>query len=530
MSGIGRASLIIGAGTIASRLSGFVRTVVLVSAVGSMSGAANAFAIANQLPNNVFAIISTGLLTAVLVPQIARSATLADGGSAFVSKLLTVGTLTLMVATALALAAAPLLITLYQPKFPPEQAALATTFAYWCLPQIFFYGIYALLGETLNARNIYGPFTWSPIVNNVVSIAGFGAFILFFGTTGKVSGWTLPMITLLAGTATLGIAVQAGILLLFWRRAGLKVRPDFRWRGMGLGKIGRLAGWTFLMVVIGQLAALVQTRQLPPEGSPGAFAMQNAWLLFMLPYSIIVISIGTPYFTRLSQHASAGRDDDVRSDISSSIRTLGVFIVIAAVALAVAAVPASRIFTNSSADAIAAAPVLLCLLVGLVPLAILFVVQRTFYAYDDTRTPFFFTLVQASLVAITALIAGATLDATNLAAGIALGQSLASTVQLIIATWLLRRRLGTVGFSLWAPAVLRFIIAAIPAALLGWGILMLMGGPAGWASQSVFTGVVSSAAIGIGAVVVYFGMLAVLRAPELVPALAIVRRFIPGAR
>ncbi|MBB2976519.1 putative peptidoglycan lipid II flippase [Microbacterium endophyticum] len=530
MSGIGRASLIIGAGTIASRLSGFVRSIVLVAAVGSISGAANAFGIANQLPNNVFAIISTGLLTAVLVPQIARSAHLADGGSAFVSKLLTVGTVTLLGATALALALAPQLVTFYQPDFSADQAALATTFAYWCLPQIFFYGMYALLGETLNARNIFGPFTWAPIVNNVVSIAGFGLFFLIFGTTGAVTGWTPAMIALLAGTSTLGIAVQAGMLLFFWRRAGLRVRPDFRWRGMGLGQIGRLAGWTFLMVVVGQLAAAVQSRQLPPEGSPGVAATQYAWLLFMLPYSIIVISIGTPYFTRLSKNASAGRHTDVRDDIGSSIRTVGVFIVIATVALSVGAVPASRIFATNSANALLVAPVLQCFLIGLVPLAVLFVIQRTFYAYDDTRTPFFFTLVQASLVVITALIAGATLGDADVAAGIALGQSFASIVQLIIATWLLHRRLGGIGFARWATALLRFAVAAVPAAAAGWAVLLLLGGPAGWPSATIFSGVATLALIGVVMLVVYGGALAVLRAPELTPALAIVRRFIPGAR
>ena len=124
------------------------------------------------------------------------------------------------------------------------------------------------------------------------------------------------------------------------------------------------------MVVAGQLAGLVQSRVLSDaaEDYPGVLVTQNAWLLFMLPYSIIVLSIGTPYFTQLSEHAAAGRDDDVRGDVGRSIRTLGVFIVIATAALAAAAVPASRIFTDSRDEAVAAARVLLCFLVSLVPL------------------------------------------------------------------------------------------------------------------------------------------------------------------
>lgn len=528
--GIGRASVLIGAGTIVSRLTGFLRAVVLVAAVGAFTGAGNAFAIANQLPNNIYAVISTGILTAVVVPQIVKAASHDDGGSAFVSKLMTLGTVVLLGATALAVIAAPWLVALYAPKFSPEQAALATSFAYWCLPQILFYGLYSLVGETLNARRVFGPFTWAPIVNNVVSIAGFLVFILVFGSSTSVSGWTTGMVALLGGTATLGIVVQAVLLLFFWRRAGLHVRPDFRWRGVGLGQIGRLAGWTFLMVVAGQLAGLVQARVMPPEGSPGVLAAGNAWLLFMLPYSIIVLSIGTPYFTRLSEHAHAGRHGDVQTDIDRSIRTLGFFIVIATAALAAAAVPASRIFTGSAAEAAQAADVLLAYLVALVPLAVLFVIQRTFYAYDDTRTPFFFTLAQCALVVATALLAGALLPEENLAAGIALGQSLSSIVQVVIGTWLLHRRLGGIRFASWFSALVRFTVAAVPAWGAGFLTLQLLGGPDGWVTADRWLAAVGAAIIGVVSIVVYVGFLALFRAPEVRTAGEIVRRFLPRGR
>jgi putative peptidoglycan lipid II flippase len=532
MSGIGRASVLIGAGTIVSRLSGFLRAVVLVSAVGATTGAGNAFAIANQLPNNIYAIISTGLLTAVIVPQIVKAASHDDGGRAFVSKLFTLGTVVLLAVTALATVAAPWLVQLYAPGFPPDQQALATAFAYWCLPQILFYGLYALVGEALNARRVYGPFTWAPIVNNIVSIAGFLVFILLFGSdVAVVDAWTPTMIALLAGTATLGIVVQAVILLSFWRRTGLHVRPDFRWRGVGLNQLGRLAGWTFLMVVAGQLAGLVQSRVLSDAAQdyPGVLVSQNAWLLFMLPYSIIVLSIGTPYFTQLSEHAAAGRDDDVRGDVGRSIRTLGVFIVIATAALAAAAVPASRIFTDSRDEAVAAAGVLLCFLVSLVPLAVLFVIQRTFYAYNDTRTPFFFTLLQCALVVITALVAS-TLPVQYLAAGIALGQSFASIVQVILATWLLQRRLGGLRVGSWMLALGRFAVAAVPAAAAGWLTFLLLGGVDGWTVSDKLLGAIGAAIIGVVSLAVYAGLLALLRAPELGPAMALARRILPGGR
>lgn len=528
MSGIARASAMIGAGTLVSRLTGLLRTIVLVAAIGSVqSRAGDAFAVANQLPNIIYTIISTGLLTAVIVPQIVKVAANPDGGQAFISKLVTMGTVVLLGTTALAVALAPWLVLLYAPDFPPDQLALATSFAYWCLPQILFYGLFALLGEILNARRVFGPYTWAPIINNLVSIAGFTVFILLFGPEQTiVEDWTPGMIALLGGTATLGIVLQTLLLVFFWRRAGLHLRPDFRWRGLGLGKLRDLAKWTFLMVLAGQLAGVVQSRVLSPASGEGAamMASQNAWLIFMLPYSIIVLSIGTPYFTQLSEHAHAGRDDAVRADIGSSIRTLGLFTMIATAALMVASIPASRIFTATPAQAVDAALVLVCFLVSLVPLAVLFVVQRTFYAYDDTRTPFMFTLLQTTIVIATALIASATLPLDRLAAGVALGQSISSIIQVIVATWLLNRRLGGIGVGRWMLSLGRFALAAIPAAAAGWGTFLLLGGVNGWTVSDRLLGAIGTAVIGAVAVLVYLGMLALLRAPELAVVGPIVRR------
>lgn len=538
MSSLGRASAIIGAGTMISRVTGLLRTIVLVTVIGSVgAGAADAFAVANQLPNNVFSLISVGVLTAVIIPQIVKATADADGGNAFISKLFTLGTVALVAITAVATIASPWLVWLYAgTKGTPELLALATAFAYWCMPQILFYGLYALLGEALNARRIFGPFTWAPVVNNVVSIIGFlviGA--VFGGPLTRVSDWTPEMIAALGGTATLGILIQAAILLVFWRRTGLSLRPDFRWRGVGLGNVGKLAGWTFFMAVASLLAGLVQTQILIEAAGKGASVatFQYAWLIFMLPYSIIVLSIGTPYFTQISEHAAAGRDDEVRADVARSIRTLLFFIVAAVAAVAAAAIPASRVFTNRASDAEAAALVLLGFLVCLIPLTVLFIVQRTFYAYGDTRTPFLFTLFQCVLVVVTALIAQwllatEVIEVTAVAATIALGQSIASTIQTVVATWLLHRKIGGLRVRSWLAAIGRFAIAGIPAGLAGWGVFLLLGGPQGWTTADKLQGALGTGIVGIAVLVVYLGILALLRAPELAVAGSLLRRFLPG--
>jgi putative peptidoglycan lipid II flippase len=252
--------------------------------------------------------------------------------------------------------------------------------------------------------------------------------------------------------------------------------------------------------------------------------MNYAWFIFILPYSVIAVSIGTPYFTQLSEHAAAGRDDDVRADLGASVTSLSFFMVGALAALAAASLPVSRIFTESAADALPFAQVLGAYLVGLIPLSILYIVQRTFYAYNDTIRPFLFTLVQAVLVIATALIAGAVLPLERLAAGIALGQSLAGIVQLAVAVWLLRRRLGRLGMAGSLRALVRFGIAAIPAALAGWGVFVWAGGVEGWMLESLWTGIAGTAVIGSVSLLVYIGALALLRAPELDVLGSVVRR------
>lgn len=536
MSSLGRASAVIAAGTMVSRVTGLLRTIVLVGVIGAISQAADAFTFANQLPNNVFSLISVGILTAVIVPQIVKATADADGGNAFISKLFTLGTVVLVLTTALATAAAPWLVWLSAGQGTPELLALATALAYWCLPQILFYGLYALLGEALNARRIFGPFTWAPVINNVVSIIGFLILGAVFGDVPtRADAWTPGMIAALGGTATLGIVLQALVLLVFWRRTGLALRPDFRWRGAGLGTVGKLAGWTFLMAFASLAAGMLQGNIVAAASGqgPSATVMGNAWLIFMLPYSIIVLSIGTPYFTQLSEHAAAGRDDDVRGDIARSIRTLVFFIVAAIAAVAAAAVPASRIFTENAENAQAAALVLLAYLIGLLPLTLLFIVQRTFYAYGDTRTPFWFTLFQCTLIVAGALLAWALLAAdaipiTALAATIALTQSIASTIQTIVATWLLHRKLGGLQIRSWMVAIGRFAIAALPAGLAGWGTFLLLGGPTGWTTSDKLLGALGTVVIGGVVVVVYIGLLALLRAPELKVASGLLRRLLPG--
>ena len=343
-----------------------------------------------------------------------------------------------------------------------------------------------------------------------------------------MADWTPGMIALLGGTATLGIVLQTLLLVFFWRRAGLHLRPDFRWRGLGLGKLRDLAEWTFLMVLAGQLAGLVQSRVLSPASGEGAamMASQNAWLIFMLPYSIIVLSIGTPYFTQLSEHAHAGRDDEVRADIGSSIRTLGLFTVIATAALHGRVDPGipdlhgqprprrsmRRWCSCASSCRSCRWPCCSSCSARSTPTTTRARRSSSRCCRPRSSSPRRSSRRRRS-------------PSTGSPAGVALGQSISSIIQVIVATWLLNRRLGGIGVGRWMLSLGRFVLAAVPAAAAGWGTFLLLGGVDGWTVSDRLLGRASaprsSAASRSSSI---SAMLALLRAPELAVVGPIVRK------
>jgi len=520
---IARASMFLASGTIVSRVLGFVKAIVLAATIGVVgSASADAFAVANGLPNTVYVIVAGGVLSAVLVPQIVRASAHADGGSAYINKLLTLALVVIGAATVVATALAPVLSWLYAGS-KPEILPLATAFAFWCLPQIFFYGLYTLLGEVLNARRSFGPFTWVPVLNNVVALAGLVVFGIAFGfdPTGarQVDDWTPAMIALLAGSATLGIVVQAVVLFWFWRRIGLRYRPDFAWRGVGLGSAGRMAGWTFGMLLLTTFAGIVQTRVVSVASGDGASiaAIDSAWLVFMLPHSVITVSIATAYFTRMSEHARDGKLDLVRDDLSGAIRGVSLILMLASAVLVVIAYPFAAVFQPGDlANASALGNVIIAFAIGLVGFSILFVVQRTFYALGDTRTPFVFTLVQVIVFTLAAL-ASTLLPVEWIAVGVALSTTIATTVQLILAVVLLRRPLARLDGTRVIVSLLRDLAAVILPIAAGVGLLVALGGfrDDGFAIGSRVGAIVSMAIIGSVMAVLYLGILWLLRSPEL---------------
>lgn len=541
-----RSSLIMASGTVLSRLLGILRAILLAAMIGVTTNAADAFGVANQLPNSIYAIIAGGVLNAVLVPQIVRARTHLDSGKAYIDRLLTLAIVTFGSITIITTVSAPLLVSLYTSGWEADQLALATAFAYWCLPQLFFYGLYSLLGEVLNAKSKFGPYMWAPVLNNIVAIVGMGAFIWQFGLdpTGQqsVADWTQAQIAWLAGSATMGVASQALILFVFWKKMGLSFRLNFSWRGVGLGPAMRTASWTLGMLIVTQIGGIVQTavassaiggREFLVDDSvaiASVAAMSVAWLIFMLPHSVATVSIATAYFTRMSIHAMEKKFEDLKKDLVDGLRTIAMISVLATTALIVLAYPVSRVFVGELPSAIALGNVVIAMVVGLLPFSYVFMIQRAFYSLEDTRTPFVFTVIQVGVNIVGSLLVGIYVEDLWMVVGLSLVTSGSILVQSGLAFILFKRKFGALGHGDLSIVTAKFVGAALVAGAAGYGLLQAMGGvgAGAFAVQTVISAVLTCLTIGFVIAIVYIAVLKLLRVQEvnilLAPVVRLLRR------
>jgi putative peptidoglycan lipid II flippase len=530
--GLGRNSIVMAAGTAASRLGGLVRNMMLVAAVGTTGSVAIAFDVANKLPNVMFAILAGGMLNAVLVPQIVK-AFRAHNTQERIDKLLTVSAVGILAITAILTGASAWVVMLYTDGWTAEQLALGTVFAYWCIPQLFFYGLYTLLGQVLNAREQFGPFMWAPVANNVVSVIGFGVFLLVFGTAPErgindLSEWDTPRTILLAATATLGIVAQALVLLVPLLRSGFRWNFRLGLRGIGLRTAGSVALWTFAAVVLEQAGILYLTRVTSEAGASSEAVAGNgsytqALLIYLLPHSLVTVSIATALFTGISKAAQDGDTDRVRDDLSLGLRTIGVFTVFATAALTVLAGPATAFIVPTAGEEGTAliAPVLIALSFGLVPLGAMALMKWVYYAYEDGRSVFWITVPSTSMLVIGLVAAQIWLPIGTWVIAAGGAYALSNWITVLLRTQGLRTKLGgrlDGGRVLLLHA--KALLAAVLSGLAGWGVYQLVGGfdvlsfGRGWV-LTMLSGLWVSALCGLVMLLVYVVLLRLLRVREL---------------
>ena len=487
-------SAVMAAGTAVSRLSGFVRSTLLAAALGTQLHA-DVFTIANTVPNMLYILLAGGVFNAVLVPQLVRAMKQdADGGEAYTNRIITLAGLFLAGVTAVLVLGAPLLVRLIlDDSFSsPELAAQRESvvdFARLCLPQVFFYGMFVLLGQVLNARGRFGPMMWAPIANNVISVAVLAAYLVGFGpaAAAELCGGYRPSQEWVLGLgSTLGIAVQLAVLVPYLRAAGFRYRPRFDFRNSGLGHTLRLGAWTVAFVVVNQVAYTVVVRLASsgtaqaacatgagPAGSAaegtGYTIYSGAFLLAMVPHAIATVSLATAVLPRLSQHAADGDLRALALRVSSTTRTALALVVPFAALLPVVALPLSEIVFGYGAASRTYADFAVSLALfapGLVFFTVHYLVLRGFYALERTRTVFLVQCLVAATNIVLAVLATRLTSPADTAPGLVLAYGGSYAVGAVCSFLVLRRVLGGLDVHRLIRFLVRVVLAAALAALV----------------------------------------------------------------
>ncbi|BDH16343.1 murein biosynthesis integral membrane protein MurJ [Streptomyces hygroscopicus] len=494
-SGLLKSSAVMAAGTMVSRLTGFVRSALIVAALGG-AVLGDSWQVAYQLPTMIFILTIGGGLNSVFVPQLVRAMKEDDdGGEAYANRLLTLVIVILGALTVLAVVAAPLLVKLVSFDISRDPAAneVAVAFTRYCVPTIFFMGLHVVMGQILNARGRFGAMMWTPVLNNIVMIATFGLFIWVYGTanTSHIGVTTIPDegIRLLGIGTLLGLVVQALAMIPYLRDADFKLRLRFDWRGHGLGKAAKLAKWTVLFVLANQAGVLVVTQlstwagnTANDQGHPGTgfISYASAQLIWNMPQAIITVSVMAALLPRLARSAHDGDTGAVRDDMSQGLRTSAVAIVPISFGFLSLGIPLCTLVYGSSGAGIPMGYMLMGFGVGLIPFSVQYVVLRAFYAYEDTRTPFYNTVIVAAVNAAASGLCFLVLPAQWAVVGMAASYGLAYIIGVGVAWRRLSKRMdGDLDTAHVVRTYARLAGASIPATIISgaavYGIMQTLG-------------------------------------------------------
>ncbi|MFC4785900.1 murein biosynthesis integral membrane protein MurJ [Nocardioides sp. MAHUQ-72] len=464
-------SAVMAAGTVVSRLSGFVRAFLLTAALGNLLHA-DLFTIGNTIPNMLYILLAGGVFNAVLVPQLVRAMKLDDdGGEAYTNRIVTLAALFLAVVSVVLVAAAPWVMSLYlnscfDSADLAAQRESVIAFARYCLPQVFFYGMFVLVGQILNSRGRFGPMMWAPIANNVISVAVLVVYLVVYGPVAegeKLSAFTTGQELLLGIGSTVGIAAQLLILLPYLRAAGFSYRPRFDFRNTGLSHTLRLGVWTVLFVVVNQIAYTVVVR-LASGGTAGCGAggetgtgytvYSTTFLIVMVPHSVITVSLATAILPRLAASAADGNLPGLARTLSGTLRTaLAVIIPFACLMPLIAGDVANTVSFGAVRDSYDLFTLSLALFGPAIALfTVHYLMLRGFYALEQTRTVFWIQCCVAVTNIVVAMALVARTDAEHTSPSLVVAYAASYAVGSVVSYSVLRRELG----GLRTPALVRF--------------------------------------------------------------------------
>lgn len=463
--------------TLLSRITGFIRNVLIGSSLGA--AIASAFTTANQLPNLITEIVLGAVLTSLVVPVLVRAEKEdADHGEAFVRRLFTLAVTLLGGITLLSIIFAPQLVKMMLPETGQVNTTQATSFAYLLLPQIFFYGLFALFQAVLNTKHIFGPAAWAPVANNIISISVLLAYQFVPGqlNAAEASPISDPHVILIGLGTTLGVVIQCAILMPYIKKAGINIKPlwglDAR-----LKQFGNMAIAIVAYVAISQFGYIVTSRigALADEAAP--FTYQQAWLLLQVPYGIIGVTLLTAIMPRLSRNAAEGDVKAVVRDLTLGTKLTFIALIPIVIFMTAFGVPIARgLFQYNQFSADDAQLLGLTLSFSaftLIPYALVLLHLRVFYAREEAWIPTYIIagtiFTKVVLTMLSPLVAGSPERVVIL---LAASNGFGFIAGAVIGAFLLRRKLGNLGgpevMSTTYWAVGASLVGLIPSALLMW--------------------------------------------------------------
>ena len=525
------------AGTLASRITGVFRDIALVAAIGT-GVFSDTYSIANSIPNIIYILIAGGAINSVFIPALVRHMEDdEDQGKQFTDQLLTLVALVLIAIVILTVLIAGLIVHLYATRlWTPEEFDVATMFARWCLPQIFFYGIYTLASQILNSRNSFSLPMYAPIVNNAIVIVTALIFISLMTELPTANSVTTAQINLLGFGTTLGVMAQALILVPALRKAGYTFRPNFKFRNVGNSKIGNLAKWTVGFVLVNQVTFLMVSNLTTlsnvlvagdsSAASVGFTSYQKGQLMMMLPHSIITVSVITALLPRLSRQAHEKDLSAFGGELSASLRLVSALIIPSAVFLLATGPWIGALLygygASSAAQGAALGGVASMFALGLPAFSLFYVLLRSYYAQENTKTPFMINLGFNALHVIIGLALFGLLPDGLQVAGLALGYSFSY----VITCWLTWHRVGKRVPEIRNNGHLRLMVRVVAASIVS-GLLAYVVVSVTITNQTELSALRLGAAIAIFAstfAITYLALARALRISEVTAVLALVRR------
>lgn len=507
----------VGIYTLASRILGFVRDMMLAWTFGS-GLYTDAFIAAFRLPNLMRRLLAEGSLVLSFVPVFTETLEKQGRDEAFrlADSSFRVLTLILSVLTVVGILFASVILMAIAPGFmdDPEKMALAVTLTRVLFPYVLFICLVALCMGILNALGHFSAPALAPVVLNVTMIAALWAGVRYCGDDGA-------RILLLAWSVIGGGFLQLALQMPFLWKKGFRFRRDTPFIHPKVRQIGRLmlpsivgAGVYQVNVVSGTILASFLL-----EGS-------ISWLyyadrVFQFPLGIFAISMGTAVLPSLSRQAASGDTEGVKATFSQGMRFV-FFITLPATAglIALAHPIVSVLFQRGefgAHDLEMTATALVYFSAGLCPVSAVRVAAPVFYARKDAATP---VRIAVFSIVLNILFSIALMGPLK-HGGLALATSLASAVNLVLLVVMIRKALGRLGGSSLLLSMVRNLFCSLIMGFCVHGLAIYVFRSYNGSSFRAILGLSACIAAGIAV----YGVLArLMKSPELENLLTLLKK------